>query len=432
MGNNHIAQIRNVFDTTKNNTDSITIVTKILQLHSPILSETFPSPPGTDLRMYWGDACSLGWLLDVNRYFMLIIHKGTEYLVSFPTKTRVSPLVLFKQLVTLTGRKICYLHIDSAMEFQLEEIVEYCAENEIVVAITSCKPTMRVPLAVLSSAAERLCYMLASSPVPGMARPRISGSRGYSSERPNCLVSTAWSRMDYLVIVSLKTRKFTVTRQRQVLPCIWARMFSIAIKRKIKVQDFKSYPFQFPFKYASCLTCNTPAMLKQVSQMHADDADDDDLIAMETSDQVHIRAQLHAAENANKSHVWATDVCNDKPSEPVLDEADVNTLLQMILPPRATSDDDFAAACPFFECDQAGIDLHAHLANYSTLKISNALARHFVEVGLPKQYAPNQLVLGDQMRVVGAKTKKISTKKAVLIVKFISPPSLKEVQNNRT
>jgi len=71
-------------------------------------------------------------------------------------------------------------------------------------------------------------------------------------------------------------------------------------------------------------------MLKQVSQMHADDADDDDLIAMETSDQVHIRAQLHAAENANKSHVWATDVCNDKPSEPVLDEADVNTLLQMI------------------------------------------------------------------------------------------------------
>jgi len=32
------------------------------------------------------------------------------------------------------------------------------------------------------------------------------------------------------------------------------------------------------------------------------------------------------------------------------------------------------------------------------------------------------------MRVVGAKTKKISSNKAILIVKFISPPSLKNAQ----
>jgi len=61
------------------------------------------SPPGTDLRMDWGDACSLGCLPDLNRYFLLVVDKGTEYFVSFPTKTRSSPLALLKQFVTLTG-----------------------------------------------------------------------------------------------------------------------------------------------------------------------------------------------------------------------------------------------------------------------------------------------------------------------------------------
>ena len=43
------------------------------------------SPPGTDLRMDWGDACSLGCLSDLNRYFLLVVDKGNEYFVSFHT-----------------------------------------------------------------------------------------------------------------------------------------------------------------------------------------------------------------------------------------------------------------------------------------------------------------------------------------------------------
>ena len=46
------------------------------------------SPPGTDLRMDWGDACSLGCLPDLNWYFLLVMDNDTEYFVSFPTKTR--------------------------------------------------------------------------------------------------------------------------------------------------------------------------------------------------------------------------------------------------------------------------------------------------------------------------------------------------------
>jgi len=93
------------------------------------------SPPGTDLRMDWGDACSLGCLPDLNWYFLLVMDKGTEYFVSCPTKTRASPLALLKQFVTLTGRKIHFLRIDSAKEFHSEEIRQNCADNNVVLQL---------------------------------------------------------------------------------------------------------------------------------------------------------------------------------------------------------------------------------------------------------------------------------------------------------
>jgi len=54
-----------------------------------------------------------------------------------------------------------------------------------------------------------------------------------------------------------------------------------------------------------------------MSQMHEDDAHDDDLIAMETSNQIHTRAQLSAAENAAVFNDLAPDVRNDAPALPV-------------------------------------------------------------------------------------------------------------------
>ena len=71
-------------------------------------------------------------------------------------------------------------------------------------------------------------------------------------------------------------------------PCIW--MFSITLQRKIKVQDFKSYPLQFPFKDLSCLTHNTPTIMKEMSKMHQEDAHDTKLIAMETQSDTPLRS----------------------------------------------------------------------------------------------------------------------------------------------
>jgi len=53
-------------------------------------------------------------------------------------------------------------------------------------------------------------------------------------------------------------------------------------------------------------------MMKAMSKMHEEDAHDDNLIAMETSNQIHTRAQMRAAENAANSHILEPpDVDND-------------------------------------------------------------------------------------------------------------------------
>jgi len=119
-----IAQMRNMSDTTKDPAEIITILppsafsgndTAIGEGVTTSAKTTTPlsSPSCTDLRMNWGDACSLGCLPDLNWYLLLV----NRVLCVFHTKNRASKLALLKQFNTLTGRKICYLRIDSAKEF---------------------------------------------------------------------------------------------------------------------------------------------------------------------------------------------------------------------------------------------------------------------------------------------------------------------------
>jgi len=176
-----------------------------------------------------------------------------------------------------------------------------------------------------------------------------------------------------------------------------------------------------------------PTIVHETSKMHEEDAHDESLIAMETFNQIHTRAQMRAAENAAHSHIleppnFDTNINSPlyviNPAVTATNEHHNITLLPSILPPPATSGDASAAARPSVQHDEAGIDLHANLVDYTELEIAKALARHSVEIGLPKHYAPKE----GKMRVVGIQAKKISLTKAVLIVKFISPPSLKNVQ----
>jgi len=255
--------------------------------------------------------------------------KDTEYFVSFPTKTRASPLALLKQFVTLTGRKICFLRIDGAKEFQSEEIRQYCADNDVVLQlVVAYNHTMQVrvegaigcvkqhsrtsvlhvnkPTCFWDDATKdfsiKKIYLWASTDTRGKLQtphdrmqPAFFGTYKTVAVTFGSRVIAQLPRAHRLV----KNRSFgdrfvegTYLYSDSATPCIW--MFIIVLQRKIKVQNFKSYHLQFPFKDLSCLTRNTPTIMKEMSKMHEEDAHDDNLIAMETSNQIHTRPHLDA------------------------------------------------------------------------------------------------------------------------------------------
>jgi len=51
--------------------------------------------------------------------------------------------------------------------------------------------------------------------------------------------------------------------------------------------------------------------------MHEADTHDDNLIPIETSNQIHARAQMRAAENAANSHILETADLNDNANSPL-------------------------------------------------------------------------------------------------------------------
>jgi len=83
-------------------------------------------------------------------------------------------------------------------------------------------------------------------------------------------------------------------------PCI--RMYCITSGSELLVQDFNSYPDEFPFRDLSCLLRCIPVILKDLAQMHINAAHNDNLLAEETALHAHTRAQTRAADAAQVLH----------------------------------------------------------------------------------------------------------------------------------
>jgi hypothetical protein len=60
-----------------------------------------------------------------------MVDKTTEYVSLYNTKTRSNPLVLLKEYLTFTGRKIRYLLMDNAKHS--EEMLAFCRDNVIII-----------------------------------------------------------------------------------------------------------------------------------------------------------------------------------------------------------------------------------------------------------------------------------------------------------
>ena len=80
-------------------------------------------------------------------------------------------------------------------------------------------------------------------------------------------------------------------------------------------------------------------------------------------------------------------------------------------------------------CASMDVDIHDDLANHSEIAIAHALLKHSVVIILPSDYTPHGIVPKDgEIRVTKIQAKKISKHKAVLVVKFLAPASLKDTE----
>jgi len=169
------------------------------------------------------------------------------------------------------------LRIDSAKEFQSDEIKEYCAENDVVLQlVVVCKHTMQVRVEGAMGCIKqhsRMSVLHANKPTRFWhdATKDFSIKKVYlwASLDTRSKLETPHDRMQPAFFGTYKT--IAVPFRSQVIPqlphehrlvkngscgdrfiegtylysdsatpCIW--MFSITLQRKIQVQDFKSYP----------------------------------------------------------------------------------------------------------------------------------------------------------------------------------------------
>jgi len=160
--------------------------------------------------------------------------------------------------------------------------------------------------------------------------------------------------------------KGTYLRANIKTQCIW--MYCIALGSELLVQDYnlKSYPNEFPLRDPSCLLGCTQTILKDLVNMHIEDAHHDKMVAEETALQIHTRAQSRAAQTV--SIIEATRASSSPSLDPTADPIDHST--ESVMPPRSAHASTRAT-------DE--ITIRDNLHDFSILAISRALLKHSVE-----------------------------------------------------
>ena len=230
--------------------------------------------------MDWADACSLGRSPYLDRYFLLILDKGTEHWATYPFKTRSSPLVLLKQYINTTGRKPRYLQ---NKQFTSHEMVNYCRDNGIILQpVVGYKHTMqcRVEGTIgCSKQHSRVALVTSGKPMrfwrDATLDFTIKKNHLWAKRDEHGDLSTANDRMQPAFAGTHRTVAIpfgcrvtghlprehrsvtngsfgdrlvegTYLRSDENTPCI--QMYCITIGAELLIQDFCVYRFQFSFK----------------------------------------------------------------------------------------------------------------------------------------------------------------------------------------
>lgn len=401
------------------------------------LPHIIPDPtPHMDLRMDWADAASLGW--DGERYFLLIIDKTTEYLATFNTTSRHSPLHLLMTFINTTGRKPKYLRVDGAKEFVSEDIQKYCDDNNILLQIVvAYNHTMqaRVEAAIgYVKQHSRISMTRANTPTrwwPDATKDFVTKKNFlWYSKDTSGKATTANERIQANFAGTRNTVNIpfgsritsTIPREHRLVvngsfgdrfvegiylyadhntPCI--HMYDFNSKTRMKVKDFKSYPEDFPFRDPTCLVRSTPTMTSEFAKMQQEDANDDACIAADEAFSALTRAQSKAIQSAT-SHPLP-DLTS--PPMPTID------LLPKPLPLSKSRTPKYSS-----------IHLDTILKDQPEHELAKVFLQHNLPIVLPPHYQPGNMSKPEgEMVVVGVKVQKLSSTKSTLWVRFTSPPS---------
>ena len=190
-------------------------------------------------------------------------------------------------------------------------------------------------------------------------------------------------------------------------------MYDFKSKSRYMVKDWTPYPDEFPLRDPSCLLRPASSTAVDVAAMHAEDARDDSLIAQEQAVAALTRAQSKAISAATNSPLdIQPSALADKPT-PSLDTA-------LKAPSPSSPPEITSRQTPL----RAGSPLDMPFTQMSELDLARALLKHNYPIVLPTRYAPfDKPTPEGKMVVVGVKAQKTSATKAVLWVRFTSPPS---------
>ena len=400
------------------------------------------SPAGTDLRIDWADACSLG--RSGERYFLLVVDKGTEYIANFNTKSRQNPVQLLREYINVTGKKPRFLRVDGAKEFVSDDMVEFCVNQNIILqTVVAYNHTMqaRVEGAIgYVKQHSRVALLAANAPTrwwPQATTDFIHKKNylWYSPDTPeaDCTWSTAHQRMqpDFAGTYKTVAHPFgcrivsTLPREHRLVvngsfgdrfvegiylhadahtPTV--RMYDFQSRSELSVQDFTCYPDEFPLRDPSCLTRSSPSLISSFEKMHVEDAADDNFIAQELAQQAVTRSQTRAADKATSS--------------PILSGSD-NSLIestQKNMPPQVPSS-RIKSSPPRVHLPESQL-----LVDIPELELARSLVKSSYPIKLPPHYNPPDWPRPQgQMVVVAEKAQKQSSAKATVWVKFLAPSS---------
>jgi hypothetical protein len=394
------------------------------------------SPAGTDLRIAWADACSLG--RNGERYFLLVVDKDTEYLANFNTRSRHNPIDLLRAYVTTTGKRPRYLRVDGAKEFVSDYMVEYCIQHNIILqTVVAYNHTMQAGVeGAIGYVKQHSRVAMLAANVPTRFWPQATTDfvhkKNYLwySEDASGTWSTAYERMqpafagtrDTVAIPFGSRVVSTLPREhRRVVngsfgdrfvegiylhadsqtPTI--RMFDLASRTELSVKDFKSYPDEFFFRDPTCLTRSPDTPRKELAKMRVEDEADDQFIADQLQTHVITRSQSQAAEPAKQ---------NDLIPSVTLQQADT----------KHSSKKGAKAVLASKPLSAANDCLDIPMSEMQELSLAHAFVTHKFPVTLPAHYNPTGMPTpkGD---MVAVKAQKQTRDKATVWVQFLSPPS---------